>query len=292
MQVNCCLWKLTSLDPSHSDSTQALLPLQGGVQSLSWQIGTQPLFICISKPLHKACQKVFWFSPLNLPFLPPVLLPRWLSGKESACNTGAIGDSGMIPGSGRSSGEGNGNPLQNSCLENPMDQRSLVGYSPWHCRVGHDWSDSAHASGLAYSLSPPLFLSEFYLCFKVWLRSRLFGVSPATYPPTNHLNLSNAATLRQQHGLSLRFFFLKSLLNFLQYCFCFMFLFLFLATGACGILALQPGMEPSPLHWRVKSSSVERQGSSLPFFITKCLCFIQSEHNTCISLSNRYSFHT
>ena len=124
MQVNCCLWKLTSLDPSHLDSTQALLPLQGGVQSLSWQIGTQPLFICISKPLHKACQKVFWFSPLNLPFLPPVLLPRWLSGKESACNAGAIGDSGMIPGSGRSSGEGNGNPLQNSCLENPMDREA------------------------------------------------------------------------------------------------------------------------------------------------------------------------
>ena len=36
-----------------------------------------------------------------------------------------------IPGSGRSPGEGNGNPLQYSCLENPMDKRSLVGYSPW-----------------------------------------------------------------------------------------------------------------------------------------------------------------
>ena len=40
-------------------------------------------------------------------------------GKESACNTG---DSGSIPGSGRSSGEGNGSPLQYSCLENPMDK--------------------------------------------------------------------------------------------------------------------------------------------------------------------------
>ena len=38
--------------------------------------------------------------------------------KESACNAG---DLGSIPGSGRSSGEGNGNPLQYSCLENPMD---------------------------------------------------------------------------------------------------------------------------------------------------------------------------
>ena len=40
-------------------------------------------------------------------------------GKESACNAG---DLGSIPGSGRSPGEGNANPLQDSCLENPMDR--------------------------------------------------------------------------------------------------------------------------------------------------------------------------
>ena len=39
--------------------------------------------------------------------------------KESACS---VGDSGLIPGSGRSPGEGNGNSLQNSCLENSMDR--------------------------------------------------------------------------------------------------------------------------------------------------------------------------
>ena len=38
--------------------------------------------------------------------------------KASACNAG---DLGSVPGSGRSPGEGNGNPLQYSCLENPMD---------------------------------------------------------------------------------------------------------------------------------------------------------------------------
>ena len=43
----------------------------------------------------------------------------WCSdGKESACDAG---DLGSIPGLGRSPGEGNGNPLQYSCLENPMD---------------------------------------------------------------------------------------------------------------------------------------------------------------------------
>jgi len=39
--------------------------------------------------------------------------------KESACNAGELGS---IPGSGRSPGEGNGNPLQYPCLENPMDR--------------------------------------------------------------------------------------------------------------------------------------------------------------------------
>ena len=46
-------------------------------------------------------------------------LPWWLSGKESDCNAG---DPGSIPGSGRSLGERNGNPLKYSCLENPMER--------------------------------------------------------------------------------------------------------------------------------------------------------------------------
>ena len=41
-------------------------------------------------------------------------------GKESVCNAGDTGDAGLIPGLGKSPGEGNGNPLQYSCLENPM----------------------------------------------------------------------------------------------------------------------------------------------------------------------------
>jgi len=41
------------------------------------------------------------------------------NGKESTCN---VGDLGSIPGSGRSLREGNGNPLQYSCLRNPMDR--------------------------------------------------------------------------------------------------------------------------------------------------------------------------
>ena len=48
-------------------------------------------------------------------------LPWWLSGKESACNAG---DASLIPGSGRSPGEGNSNPLQYSCLGNSMDREA------------------------------------------------------------------------------------------------------------------------------------------------------------------------
>ena len=44
--------------------------------------------------------------------------PGGSGSKASAYN---VGDLGLIPGSGRSPGEGNGNPLQYSCLENPVD---------------------------------------------------------------------------------------------------------------------------------------------------------------------------
>ena len=43
-------------------------------------------------------------------------------GKESACNAGDARDTGSTPGSGRSPGGGHGNPLQYSCLGNPMDR--------------------------------------------------------------------------------------------------------------------------------------------------------------------------
>ena len=57
------------------------------------------------------------------------------SGKGFACNAGNTGDLGSIPELERSPGGGNGNPLQYTCLENPM--RSLGDHSPW----GHKESD-------------------------------------------------------------------------------------------------------------------------------------------------------
>ena len=55
-------------------------------------------------------------------------IPCWLNFNESACNPGGV-DS--IPGLDRCPGEGNGNPLQHSFLENPTGQRKLAGRSPW-----------------------------------------------------------------------------------------------------------------------------------------------------------------
>ena len=53
--------------------------------------------------------------------LPLICFP---GGSEVKVSTWNAGDLGLIPGSGRSPGEGNGNPLQYSCLENPMEGRA------------------------------------------------------------------------------------------------------------------------------------------------------------------------
>ena len=53
--------------------------------------------------------------------------PGGSDGKVSVYNAG---DLGSIPGSGRFPGEGNGNPVQYSCLENPMDEEPGAGYCP------------------------------------------------------------------------------------------------------------------------------------------------------------------
>ena len=52
------------------------------------------------------------------------------SVKNLPANAGDVRDAGSIPGSGRFPGEGFGNPLQYSCLENPHGQGNLVHYSP------------------------------------------------------------------------------------------------------------------------------------------------------------------
>ena len=87
--------------------------------------------------------------------------PGGSDGKESACG---VGDLGLIPGLGRSPGERNGNPLQYSCLENPMDR------AVWQATV-HAVAKSRTRDGLT------LYFSEHIKCLQRFL------VPPSCNPP-------------------------------------------------------------------------------------------------------------
>ena len=83
--------------------------------------------------------------------------PGGSEGKESACN---VGHPSMIPGSGRSPGEGNGNPLQYSCLENSWTEEP-GGLQPMGLqRVGHNWATSLHFKSVVNVL-----ISQDSFCF-------------------------------------------------------------------------------------------------------------------------------
>ena len=60
-------------------------------------------------------------QPNKIKFLVPNMLQDFPGGLDGKASTYNEGDPGLIPGSGRSPEEGNGSPLQYSCLENPMD---------------------------------------------------------------------------------------------------------------------------------------------------------------------------
>ena len=63
--------------------------------------------------------------------------------KNPPASAGDTRDPDSIPASGRSPGGGHGNPLQYSCLENPMDRVAWQAKSMGSQRVGHNWSDWA-----------------------------------------------------------------------------------------------------------------------------------------------------
>ena len=78
------------------------------------------------------------FNEINVYFMIKICyflrlrLPWWLSGYRIHLQCRRCQSTGSIPGSGRSPGEGNGNPLHYSCLGNPMDKGA------WRATVGHD----------------------------------------------------------------------------------------------------------------------------------------------------------
>ena len=96
------------------------------------------------------------FLCLFIPYCPPphpqLGFPGG-SGKNSVKNRPAnAGDAGSIAGLGRSPGEGNGNPLQYSCLGNPLNRGAMEGYNPWDCRVAKQQLPQSQL--LSESLSP------------------------------------------------------------------------------------------------------------------------------------------
>ena len=93
--------------------------------------GLENFMVCI---VHGVATSQTWLSGFYLD------LPCSSEGKESAFNAG---DPGSIPELGRSPGEGNGNSLQHSCLENPIDRGAWQAKSVVSHRVRHDWVTNA-----------------------------------------------------------------------------------------------------------------------------------------------------
>ena len=154
-------------------------------------------------------------------------LPGASNGKKSACNAG---EPGSIPGLGRSPREGNGHPLQYSCLENPMDWTAWWATVHRVSRVEQDWAISLSLSPNKSSEFPSLFIYSLGQPKKKIFFFKIFGVWTI---------------------------FLKSLSNSLPYCFYIFYIVLyfgFLAKGHVG---------PNPLHWKSKSPPLDHQGSPL-----------------------------
>ena len=92
-----------------------------------------------SAPVLEHADSVAVVRGLTYPSVCRILVPHKWSNlhpyKEPTCN---VGDWGSIPGLGRSLAEVNGNPLQYSCLENPMDRGTWQATVHGGARVGHD----------------------------------------------------------------------------------------------------------------------------------------------------------
>ena len=126
----------------HRKGTYLTLSIFASLQSCKYRLHESPGF---PKQLVKYPQIVIFnliFSSKEYAFQIAYALginsgnfPNSSVGKESSCNAG---DLGSIPGSGRSSAEGNGNPLQYSCLENPMDRGAWQAAVHEVARVRHN----------------------------------------------------------------------------------------------------------------------------------------------------------
>jgi len=114
--------------------------------SEEWQrsLGTRRTEYVAMTILGKSSLPYSWRLPRNVSckgYIPldltRVTVQRWASQVALVIKRRHAGDMGLIPGSGRFPGEGHGNPLQYSCLENPMDSGAC--WATIH-RVAHSWT--------------------------------------------------------------------------------------------------------------------------------------------------------
>ena len=90
--------------------------------------------------------------------------PWWLSSKESACSAGDAGGTGSIPGLGRFPGEGNGYPLQYSCLDNPMDRGARWATVHGIAESQTCFSDQIHMHHIIICLQIDIHVDNFSVC--------------------------------------------------------------------------------------------------------------------------------
>ena len=124
-EATCPPWDLLATGENVGPPSAMLCQPEGGAMCLKWNLSSFPpkmVFLGL-------CGPGFSLTPSFLGFLHSSV------GGSSACNAG---DLGLIPGLGRSPGEGNGNPLQYSCLENPMDRGAWQATVHGVTRVRHD----------------------------------------------------------------------------------------------------------------------------------------------------------
>ena len=114
-------------------------------------------------------------------------LPSSSCGKESAHT---VGDLGLVPGSGRFIREGNGYPLQYSCLENPMDRGAWWTAVHGSQRVEHDWVNKMLLKLISpYSFSFFWFILKIFILFP-FLWCTALGCSPWCLVQSKHLGMS------------------------------------------------------------------------------------------------------
>ena len=126
---------------------------------------TSILFSIVAASIYilNVCQQCKRVSLFSASF-PTLGFPSGSNGKESACNAGYPG---LIPGSGRSPGEGNGNPLQYSCLENLMDRGAWQATVHGDAKKESNMTEQLTLSNTCYLLSFwwwPFWLHEVVSC--------------------------------------------------------------------------------------------------------------------------------